>query len=121
MFLARLLIVACISCALRGQSRDTLSVTPSSVQAGAPAFSLSVALADSAATTPASTWAVRWNGSVRPTTLSTNSYSSAQQPPPINASDAPRPGCAETTVIDKPTGVVSPPVAWFFVTANVYA
>ena len=121
MFLARLLIVACISCALKGQSGDTLSVTPSSVQAGAPAFSLSVALADSAATTPASTWAVRWNGSVRPTTLSTNSYSSGQLTATINASDVAQPGFAEITVIDQATGVVYPPVAWFFVTANVYA
>jgi hypothetical protein len=39
----------------------------------------------------------------------------------INASDVAQPGFAEITVIDQATGVVYPPVAWFFVTANVYA
>lgn len=74
MLLARLLIVACICSALRGQAGVSLSVTPSSVPAGGPAFTLTVALNGSAAPTPTSTWTVRWNGSVRPTTLGNNSY-----------------------------------------------
>src|ERR1700722_1503305 len=120
MFLARFLIVACICSALRGQTGETLTVTPSSVPAGGPAFTLSVALNGSGIPTPTSTWAVRWNGSVRPTTLGSNSYPFNQLNATIPASDIAHPGFAKITVVDQATGVVYAPLTWVFITADVY-
>lgn len=118
MFLARILIVACICSALWGQAGSSLSLTPSSVPAGGPAFSLSVSLNGSAV--PESTWAVRWNGSVRSTTLGTNSAPYNQLNATIAASDIAQPGLVEITIVDQATGVVLAPVAWLFITADVY-
>lgn len=96
-----------------------LSASPGAVTVGGQPFTLAVGLTGSTAPAPTSTWAVRWNGSVRPTTVSTGTFN-AQLSATISAADITQPGFAEITVVDRATGVVYPGSTWVLVTADVY-
>jgi uncharacterized protein (TIGR03437 family) len=101
-----------------------LTTSPVSIPAGSQPFSLTINFGSSVSGTPApvpqATWAVRWNGSPRPTTF-TNSSGYAQVTATISTTDVVYPGFNEITVMDQATGVVFPAVSWFLVSASVAA
>jgi uncharacterized protein (TIGR03437 family) len=116
--LSRLLLIACVCSALKGQGPFTLTTNPATVTAGGQPFSLTVGLNGTGVPTAKPSWAVRWNGSVRPTTIVTGSID--QLNATIGPSDIAQPGFAEISIVDQATGVVYPAVAWVLVTADVY-
>ena len=114
------LVLACLCSSSWGQGGYSLSASPNYLPAGGQAFSLNVnfSLGSNAAPSPKPNWAVRWNGSLRPTTLQSSS-SATQLVASIPASDVARPGFAEISVVDQVTGVVLPTVSWVLITADV--
>jgi hypothetical protein len=68
-----------------------------------------------------STWVIRWNGSPRPTTLSSSIYGTPQASAAISAADVAQPGFNEITAMDQATGIVFQAVSWFLVSAKVAA
>ena len=102
----------------------SLSTSPVSIPAGNQPFSLIINLGNSSPIGPAMvaqpTWVVRWNGSPRPTALST-SFGANQVTASISGADIAQPGFNEITVMDQATGVVFPAVSWFLVSVNVAA
>lgn len=117
---AHFLLLACLCLPVRAQGGYSITASPSYVPAGGPAFSLTVGLspASNTALNPKPGWAVRWNGSLRPTTFQNGSYPT-QLTASIPASDIARPGFAEISIVDQATGAVLPAVAWVLITVDV--
>lgn len=116
MLLTRLLLISSACFVTQAWGALTLTASPGAVTVGGQPFTLTVSLTGTNAPTPKSTWAVRWNGSPRPTTVVTNANQLSATIPP---SDIAQPGFAEITVVDQSTGVVYPATAWVLITADV--
>ena len=115
MLLTRLFLFACFCLVSQAWGALILSTNPGSATVGGQSFTLAVNLAGTGAPAPKPTWAVRWNGSVRPTMVATSGQVSAT----IAASDIALPGFAEITIVDQATGVVYPATAWVLIAADI--
>src|SRR5208283_2738921 len=103
------------------QTPYTMSLSPSTLTAGGPGFSLTVSFAGNSTRTPTPTasWVVRWNGSPRPTHYVTTAYGQAQVQADISAADLAQPGFAEVSILDTEHDIVYPVVGYFVMTVNV--
>jgi hypothetical protein len=114
--MTRLLLTACVCFVIQARGALTLNASPGAVAIGGQPFTLSVSLTGTGAPAPQSTWAVRWNGSLRPTTMAQNG---GQLTAAISASDIASPGFAEITIVNQSNGVVYQASAWVLITADV--
>jgi uncharacterized protein (TIGR03437 family) len=103
------------------QTPYTMSLSPSTLTAGGPGFSLTVSFAGNSTLlpTPAAYWVIRWNGSPRPTHYISTAYSPAEVQADISAADIAQPGFAEVSVLDTEHDIVYPVVGYFVTTVNV--